>query len=502
MYLGYELKIEQRQTLTMTPELIQAIKILQYNIQELNEYVEDEILSNPLLEIDQNSKGGTDGDTENSSASRTDNDGADRFGDKYPDDKHSDDRNAGDKYSEGKRREDFDWQEYLQAQEYDDVSYSQPGGYASERSDDISVYAQSRPPGMTLIDHLTTQLLFSKLKGTSYEIGEYIIESLNDNGYMTQTASEIAERFGVPQCKVEKVIAVIKTFDPAGVGASDLSECLLLQLDATGAADDTMRQIVKEHIGDIASNRLVQIAKKFGLRKDEVQSIADAIRQLEPKPGRSFSNGTDANYIIPDVIVEKGQGGYTVAVNNDEAPRLIISPYYRKILKNEDKQSVTAQFLSHRLNSAMWLIKSINQRRDTIRRVAEAVVRHQTGFLDNGSKHLRPLTLRVIAEEIGMHESTVSRAVNGKYMQTPRGVFEIKYFFASGTGEGGAGRVASGGVKAYIDELIKGEDPSAPISDQNIADRLRMRGIDVSRRTIAKYRDEMGVPSSSARRRY
>jgi RNA polymerase sigma-54 factor len=484
MYLGYELKIEQRQTLTMTPELIQAIKILQYNIQELNEYIEEEILSNPLLE--------TDGDSTDPAADGT----PEPSGDAPAADL------SGDKYAEEKRREDFDWQEYLQAQEYDDVSYAQPGGYASERSDDISAYAQSRPPGVTLIDHLTTQLMFSKLKGESYEIGEYIIESLDDNGYMTQTTQDIAERLGVTLCKVEKVMTVIKSFDPAGVGASGLSECLLLQLEAEGKADSVTRQIVEDHIADIATNRLALIAKKFGLKKDEVQRIADEIRQLEPKPGRSFSNGTDAHYIIPDVFVEKIPEGYAVSVNNDEAPRLIISPYYKKILKHEDKQSGTARFLSQRLNSAMWLIKSINQRRDTIRRVAEAVVRRQTEFLDHGSKRLRPLTLKDIADEIGMHESTVSRAVNGKYMQTPRGVFEIKYFFASGTASGGAERVASGGVKAYIDELIKSEDPSSPISDQNIADRLRMRGIDISRRTVAKYRDEMGVPASSARRRF
>jgi RNA polymerase sigma-54 factor len=473
----------------MTPELIQAIKILQYNIQELNEYVEEQLLSNPLLEMSPDT-----GDEETrpeaggaASTSLREKEGA---------------GNAADGHPEEKRREDFDWQEYLQAQEYDDVSYSQPGGYASDRPDDISVYAQSRLAGVTLIEHLTTQLLFSDLTGESYEIGRYVIESLDDNGYMTQTTQEIAEHCGASVEEAEKVAGVIRTFDPAGVGASCLSECLLLQLDALGITDDVTRQIVSEHIEDLASNRLAHIAKKFGLKKEEAQRIADTIRRLEPKPGRSFSNGTDANYIIPDVIVEKTPAGYSIAVNNDETPRLIINPYYKKILRSEEKGSGTAQFLSRRLNNAMWLIKSIDQRKDTIRRVAEAVVKHQTGFLDKGSKYLRPLTLKMIADEIGMHESTVSRAVNGKYMQTPRGVFEIKYFFASGTGEGGAERVASGGIKAYIEELIEGENPAAPISDQNIADRLRVRGIDVSRRTIAKYRDEMGVPSSSARRRY
>jgi RNA polymerase sigma-54 factor len=492
----------------MTPELIQAIKILQYNSQELNEYVEEQILSNPLLELDDG--GGAPVRVE--------------------------------MHAEDKRREDFDWKEYLQSQEYDDVSYSQPGGWA-DRGEDRE-FAPGRPAGVTLVEHLSTQLAFSKLRGEEYEIGRYIIESLDDNGYMTLTAQEVARHFGAPLCRVERALGVVRGFDPAGVGASCLSECLLIQLEAAGVGDPVIRTIVEEHIGDLASNRLARIAKRFRLKKAEVQGLADTIRQLEPKPGRAFSNGTVANFIIPDVLVERGRGGYVVSMNNDESPRLVISRCYRRILKNEDRESVTAKFLSKRLNGALWLIKSIDQRRDTIRRVAEAVVAYQTEFLDRGSKFLRPLTLRVIADEIGMHESTVSRAINGKYMQTPRGVFEIKYFFASGTGgvsgagarggagggfggagggaggggaaaggggaagggSGGAGagvgRVASGGVKAYIEEFIKEEDPAAPVSDQVIADRLRGRGIDVSRRTVAKYRDEMGILASAARRRY
>jgi RNA polymerase sigma-54 factor len=276
-----------------------------------------------------------------------------------------------------------------------------------------------------------------------------------------------------------------------------------MQLEEMGVADDMTRIIIRDHIGDIASNRLAVLAKKYGIMKEEVQRIADAIKQLEPKPGRAFSYGADTNYINPDVIVEKTEDGYSVTLRNDETPRLIISPYYRKVLKSEDKRSVAAQFLSQRLNSAVWLIKSIDQRKNTIGKVADAVVRHQTGFLDRGRKYLKPLTLKMIADEIGMHESTVSRTVNGKYMQTPRGVFEIKHFFSSGTRESASSEsVASGGVKAYIEELIGGEDTASPVSDQAIADILRMDGIDISRRTIAKYRDEIGIPSSSARRRY
>jgi len=493
VFLGHELNIEQRQTLTMTPELIQAIKILQYNIQELNEYVEEQILSNPMLEIDA------------PKADTADAQGGDDICDGFSDRSNKDESAGKDSSSRSdeRRREDFDWKEYLQAQEYDDVSYANMKGFSSEQTDDISFVAQNRSSGITLADHLTSQLGFSGLKGKAYEVGEYIIESLDDNGYLTQTAQEIAAQFGVQTHCVEKVIGIIKTFDPTGVGASDLSECLLMQLDEMGIADDMTKVIVIDHIEDLASNRLAVIAKKYGIMKEEVQRIADAIKQLEPKPGRSFSNGADTNYIIPDVIVEKSEDGYSVTIRNDETPRLIVSPYYRKIMKSEEKNSVAVQFLSQRLNSAMWLIKSIDQRRNTISKVAGAVVKHQTEFFDKGRKYLRPLTLRTIADEIGMHESTVSRTVNGKYMQTPRGVFEIKHFFSSGTKESmNTEGVASGGVKAYIEELVGGEDPASPVSDQAIADKLHMDGIDISRRTIAKYRDEIGILSSSARRRY
>ncbi|MDR0519933.1 MAG: RNA polymerase factor sigma-54 [Clostridiales Family XIII bacterium] len=493
MYLGYELRIEQKQTLAMTPELIQAIKILQYNIQELNEYVDDQLLSNPMLELDTLGKT-PDGAGKVAGA-------ADEGGCAEQTAAAAEGAGNHENHDEEKRREDFDWKEYLQAQEYDDVSYANIKPAPSEQTDDISSFAQNKTYGTTLIDHLISQLGFSDLRGKAYEIGEYIIESLDSNGYLTMEAGDIAEQLGVSEECVNSIIATIKTFDPTGVGASSLQECLLLQLEERGEDTDIVRTIVNNHIEDIAAGRMALIANKCGITKDEVREIADTIRQLEPKPGRAFHDGADTSYIIPDVIVEKSADGYTATVRGDETPRLIISPYYKRILKNEDKDSPAAQFLSHRLSSAVWLIRSIDQRRNTIGKIADAIVRHQEEFLNKGTKYLRPLTLRMIADDVEMHESTVSRAVNGKYMQTPRGVFEIKYFFSRGTGANSAEKVASGGIKAYIEELIASENPASPFSDQCIADKLRMDGINISRRAIAKYRDEIGIPSSSARRR-
>jgi RNA polymerase sigma-54 factor len=258
---------------------------------------------------------------------------------------------------------------------------------------------------------------------------------------------------------------------------------------------------VRGHLKDIAANRFTAIAKACGLKLQEVQEISEIIRGLEPKPGRLFSDGTAPSYIIPDVVVDKVGGEYAVNVNENGVPRLVVSPYYRKLLTGRDTDTAITQFLTGRLDAARWLIKSIEHRRQTIYNVVSAVVKYQQDFLDHGRKHLKPLTLKKIADEVGIHESTVSRAVNGKYIQTPRGVFEIRYFFTSGVADGSQEGVAADGVKARIADLVKTEDKTSPLSDQAIAEKLKADGIDISRRTVAKYRDEMGVSSSPMRKR-
>jgi RNA polymerase sigma-54 factor len=252
----------------------------------------------------------------------------------------------------------------------------------------------------------------------------------------------------------------------------------------------------------LAANRLTSIAKATGLSVREIQRIADLIKTLEPKPGRQFGSAAETKYIVPDVTVEKIDGEYVVSVNENNTPRLTISPYYRRILREEDKESQISKFLSGRLNSALWLIKSIEQRRQTIYNVVSAIVAWQMDFFEHGPKHLKTLTLKQIADEVGIHESTVSRSVNGKYLQSPRGVFEIKYFFTSGVSSSGGEGIASGSIKTFIREIVDAEDPLSPLSDQTIAERLFEKGIEISRRTVAKYRDEINLPSSSRRKRY
>ncbi|MDR3295587.1 MAG: RNA polymerase factor sigma-54 [Clostridiales Family XIII bacterium] len=476
MKLGYDLTIEQSQKLVMTPELIQAIQILQFNTQELETYVEEQLLTNPILEAEPAAPAETPAQDDEEQAEE-----------------------EPERETVRAKEDDFDWSEYLKDREFDDISYRQ-WEYAGDQNE--YSYEQFVSSEITLTEHLLFQLQFADLKKSYRQVGKYIIESLDPNGYMTQSAEEIAAQLGIRTEKVERVIKAIQGFEPAGVCAANLKECLLIQLEQMELNTPEIRSIVTDHLEDLANNRLTNIAKAKGLPVREIQRIGDIIKTLEPKPGRQFSSSAETKYITPDVTVEKSDGEYVVTVNESSTPRLMVSSYYQKVLREADKESNISIFLAGRLNSALWLIKSIEQRRQTIYNVVSAVVAYQIDFFEYGAKHLKTLTLKQIADEVGIHESTVSRSVNGKYMQSPRGVFEIKYFFTSGVSSGSGEGIASESIKTFIREMIENEDASAPLSDQSIAETLLEKGIEISRRTIAKYRDEINVPSSSKRKRY
>ncbi|MFS8640482.1 MAG: RNA polymerase factor sigma-54, partial [Symbiobacteriaceae bacterium] len=264
--------------------------------------------------------------------------------------------------------------------------------------------------------------------------------------------------------------------------------------------DPLVPEIIRHHLEDLAAGRIPRIAERLGVDCAAVQAAADAIRALDPKPGRRFGGGEQPRYVVPDVFVERVGSEYVVIVNEAPLPRLIVSPHYRRLLETADGQ--TRRYVEERIQSALWLIKSIEQRRLTLLRVTEAIVRFQRDFFDRGPRYLRPLTLRDVAQAVGVHESTVSRATSGKWAQTPRGMFELKYFFSSGVQMGCGEGVAAEAVKRMIADLIRQEDPSRPLSDQALAEALAAQGIRIARRTVAKYREEMGVPNSGQRRRY
>ncbi len=476
MRLGFDLSIEQIQKLVMTPELIQAIQILQFNTQELESFIDEQLLVNPLLDT--------------STANQTENT------EKQQEEDTKEPENEEKHYDE-EYPNDMDWKEYFK--DYDDISYRQKE-YRDE-SKEMS-YEQFVSNDITLSEHLMFQLQFSDGNKYLKKVGRYIIESLDQNGYMTLSVEEIADKFKVDNQIIEDALSVIQSFEPPGVAARNLQECLLLQVKNAKIEDKNLESIIQNHLHDIADNRLNNISKSLNIPVEEVQRYADIIKKFEPKPGRQFSSDTDIKYIVPDVTLEKVGNRYIIIVNDTTAPRLYINSYYRRMLMDSEKESQISKYLTGKLNSALWLIKSIEQRRQTIYNVVKTIVDYQHDFFEYGKKYLVPMTLKQVAEEVGIHESTVSRAINGKYLQCPGGIYEIKYFFSSGVSYAHGQGVASESIKTMIKELVDEEDPKKPLSDQQITKMLNEKQIEISRRTIAKYREEMNIASSSKRRRY
>lgn len=467
MRMGYDLVLEQQQKLIMTPELRLALKILQLPTIELEDLVKQELETNPVLDVVED----------------------------IPEEKLEDtDTNDNDT---NKLLEEIDWKEYFQ---YQGKSYCLENTGIDEAQENSFENFVSYSD--TLKDHLLFQLRALKLSKCERAIGEYIIESLDDNGYLSSSVEQISEALSISKVKIEKVLKIIQTFEPLGVGATDLIDCLLIQVNALGLADDNLITIIKEHLDDIGANRLHNIAKKLSISVADVQNYSDIIKGLEPKPGRAFYCGTDNRYIIPDVFIEKVDDEYVITINDSYGSKLMVNKYYKNIINNGDKSSDTMIFINDKLSSALWLIKSLEQRKNTLYKVVKAIVDYQMDFFEKGGRYLKTMTLKDIADEVQVHESTVSRAISGKYAQTPRGIFELKYFFKSGVGSHSGEDISSESIKKMIKSIIDEEDASKPISDQAIADILGQKGIKISRRTVAKYRDEIGIPSSSRRKRY
>jgi RNA polymerase sigma-54 factor len=397
-------------------------------------------------------------------------------------------------------RDDIDLREKIAESEYDDISYRQWEHRVS--NEDVVSFDQYTSKEETLQDYLLLQLTFSDLKDRDKKIGRYLVEGIDDNGYLTVDTDQTAAVFGVKACTVERILKVIQGFEPVGVGARSLEECLLIQLEAKGFKDESLDYVIKNHLNDLAENKIQYIAKSIGLTVLQVQAMADLIRTLDPKPGMAYSSGEQIRYVVPDVIIEKEDDGYEIVTNDSTIPSLKVSSYYMNLVKNNKDDEDLQKYLNDKYNSALWLIKSIEQRKRTIFKVSEAVMKLQTEFLENGEKYLKPMTLKQIADAVGVHESTVSRSINGKFIQTPRGVYEIKYFFSSGVGSGSGEGLSSNSIKTFIKEIIDGEDPKKPCSDQDMVEILSEKGIEISRRTVAKYRESMNILSSSKRRRY
>jgi RNA polymerase sigma-54 factor len=477
--LRQNLKLSQQ--LVMTPQLQQAIKLLQLSRIELIETINQELESNPVLEeagLDDR----MDGSEEDKVAEDSD----------VPSLASSDDASTP---WDKKAVEEENWREYFDT----DISKTAINAYSFEQKDapDYENFVSSTTD---LTDHLMWQLQMGDYSEEEFTVGSLIIGNIDSSGYFKASVEDIASEAGVDVEFVEQVLKRIQKFDPVGVGARDLRECLLIQLEHLGLDDDLPEIMVRNHMDAIERHNYQAIARAVKRPVEDVVKAFDIITALEPRPGRSMSQD-NTHYIVPDIYVYKVDDEYVVSMNDEGLPELRISSLYRQVAKNSETGGETKEFLQDKIRSAQWLIKSIQQRKKTIFKVTESIVKFQREFLDKGVTHLKPLILRDVAEDVDMHESTISRVTTNKYVHTPQGIFELKFFFSTGLPGGSCGDVAAQSVKERIKKLIDSEDKSKPYSDKQLMEILAKDNIKIARRTVAKYREQLGILPSSRRKR-
>jgi RNA polymerase sigma-54 factor len=477
MEMKFGLRQQMSQRLVMTPKLQQALKLLQVPTLELEQILKQEMMANPMLEeIDPLEDDEEAQDLEN--------------------EKEAEAAANSENGDEDSTKEEIDWDEYFN-DGFSGAVYEQEHEDLDDRFERVAVAQESG------VDKLTAQLHLGVDDGLDALIGEYIIGSLNSDGFLTVELSSIAREFDTSIERVEGVLGIIQNFDPPGIGARNLREALLLQLEAMGQADSQAAIIVRDHFDALKNRKFGEIAKEMKISANKVQEIAQEIGQLDPRPGLS-TFGDDAKYVVPDLIVDKVEGEYIVYLNDANIPRLRVSRAYREELSRskEEGDKETSEFILGKLNSARWLIQTIEQRRRTIVKVMQCIVEEQRDFFDKGQVALKPLTLQQVATRIGMHESTVSRVTTNKYVQTPRGVFELKYFFSSSLDTDDGENMSSKAAKTRISEIIDNEDKRRPLSDQKIVDILKGEGLNIARRTVAKYREQLHILPARMRKTY
>lgn len=480
MALEQKLHLKLSQKLIMTPSLQQAIKLLQLSKLELQEVLNQELLENPLLEET----------AEEAKAEEPETDTTDQ-----KTDAEEAAKTEADKKEEKDSFDEIDYDAYFQ----DYIEYGYNPRMSEEHEEFPIENTLTRPPNLT--DHLTWQLGMSDSSPRVKEVGNFIIGNIDEDGYLRASNEEIQAAGPYTAEEVEAAVKAIQTLDPIGVGARDLRECLLLQLDFLEIDDPLVETIIRDHWEMFMQRHFVQLAKTLSIDMKTLEGLVEIIKHLDPKPGRKYSNER-AIYVEPDVYIQKVGEEYVIILNEDGMPKLRINGSYRAMLHSMDSKSdgETVNYIKDKIRSAVWLIKSLDQRQRTIYKVAESIVKHQREFLEKGIDYLRPLVLRDVADDIQMHESTVSRVVSNKYMHTPRGLFLMKYFFHSGIDSDTGEDISSLTVKKKIQSFIEAEDPRKPLSDSKIMKILNDEGINIARRTVAKYRDELNIPSSTDRK--
>jgi RNA polymerase sigma-54 factor len=475
MAISQKLHTKLVQKLILTPSLQQAIKLLPMSTLELADLLNQEMVENPLLE---------EVPTEELQPAEQ---------------QQPEKQEAQPAVEKPDTWDDADY-DYFFGDYLDD-------GYRSRTPSEV----KELPPientlssAASLADHLLWQLSLQTEDESVKEIGRAIIGNLDDDGYLVASVEEIAAMGEWPVADVEKALQHVQTFDPIGVAARDLQECLWLQIRHLGLEGEPSEKIVTEHLRLLQNHQVPEIARKLGMPIEELKTHIEIIRNLDPKPGSRY-NPSQSQYVIPDVYVVKVEDQYVAMLNEEGLPQLRISPVYRRLLDKSgqagtEEAGETRAYVKDKFRSALWLIKSVDQRQKTIHKVATSIINFQREFLDQGIEYLRPLVLRDVANDIGMHESTVSRVVNNKYMHTPQGVFEMKYFFHSGISSSYGESVSSVTIKQRIRKIIENEDPRKPLSDSKIVSILQKEGLMLARRTIAKYREELKIPTSNQRK--
>jgi RNA polymerase sigma-54 factor len=486
---GMSQSTQLRQELKINPRLYQAMDLLYMPLLDLQQHLKQELLNNPFLDLVE----AEEEDEEEQTESEPDA--------------------VAESPEEKERGEEIDWEEIL-------LDGFDTAGGRREEHEEREYYEPVTVATRDLSDHLRDQVSLLELDPRQMLLADEFLGNINDDGYLALPVEEIVQTLNelianaaeaedrelaeLPMYTVpegEEMLGTVQELDPPGVGARDLRECLLLQLKEAGLTQSVPYRLVRDCFEELIAHRWSEISKRFGISASDVQKAADEIAKLDPKPGLRFRSG-DENYIIPDLIVDKIDQQYHVFLNDANLPRLRLSKAYQEIARDKKKfEGENKEFISNKLNSANWMIQAIEQRRQTMLKVMNYIVDRQREFFEKGVQFLKPLTLREVAEVINMHESTVSRVTNEKFVQTPRGVLPLKFFFSSGLATSDGDDVSARGIKAQLEKLVQEEDPKHPLTDQAIVNILRESGVQIARRTVAKYRDQLGVLSARMRKR-
>jgi len=498
------LQLRIGQHLTMTPQLQQAIKLLQLSTLELQQEIQEVLESNPLLELDEKAQADSASEQNNLEEAYSSNSNEEKA-DQPTNDGSEEQLASIDEISTTEAMEKSDIPEELNIDTTWEESYSagvSNTGAVSSPADDFTYQGETTD---SIQDHLLWQMELTPFTDTDKTIAIAIIEAVDDAGYLTVSPEDILESVGTEGLELDEVEAVLKRinmFDPIGVAARSIPDCLLIQLNQFSADTPYLEEsklIINDHIDLLGNRDYRQLMRKTKLKEDQLREVMRLIQSLNPRPGDTVIKGDD-QYVIPDVTVEKKNGRWVVELNSDTAPKLSINQQYAAMSKTMKSSTNDGQFIRSNLQEAKWFIKSLESRNDTLLKVSNCIVQRQQGFLEHGAEAMRPMVLNDIAEAVDMHESTISRVTTQKYMHTPRGIFELKYFFSSHVSTENGGECSSTAIRSLIKKLILAETPAKPLSDSKMADLLAEQGIKVARRTIAKYRESLAIPPSNQRK--